>query len=211
MKRRKLKPFVLPSIYSLIIIFITMSLFFLQQAKHPSKSDEAEPSFDYVIKTLFEDEMAVVGDKEIIVRPYLSDSVVIVKHFYDETATAERQENALIYHEHTYLQNSGVDYGGAGQFDVIAILGGTVIKAEENNLLGKIVEVRHDNDFISVYQCLSEVVVKVDDNLVQGEVIGKSGKCNIASDLEEHLHFEIIYQGQVKDPELFYEKTMAEL
>ncbi|MDD2489825.1 MAG: M23 family metallopeptidase [Bacilli bacterium] len=211
MNRRKLKPFVIPSIYSLIVVFVVMSLFFLQRAANETSPSEKDQNFDYVIKTLFGDVLPVVGDKKVIVRPYNSKDVSIVKHYYDENATADKQEKSIIYHEKTYIQNSGVDYGGTNNFDVVAILDGTVINVKEDNLLGKTIEIRHTNDFISVYQCLSELNVKKDDNVIQGELIGKSGICNIASDLGDHLHFEILYKGQVKNPEMFYDKTIKDL
>lgn len=58
------------------------------------------------------------------------------------------------------MPNSGVDYGGKENFEVVSILDGTVIDVKEDDLLGKIVEIRHSNEMISVYQSLSEVTVK---------------------------------------------------
>lgn len=211
MKYRKLKPFVIPSLYSLIVVFVSMSVYFLSQAVPPQSKEELVPKFDYVIKSLLTDDVPVGVEQKVIERPYLATNITIAKPYYDEKETAEKQEKALIYYENTYLQNSGVDYVSSESFAVVSVLEGTVLKVEENNLLGNIIEIRHTNDLISVYQCLSEVEVKENDRLEQGEVIGKSGVCNITRDLEHHLHFEILHKGQVKNPELFYEKTIAEL
>ena len=64
---------------------------------------------------------------------------------------------------------------------------------------------------ISVYQSLSEVSVKKDDTVTQGQIIGKSGTNTLDSNLGNHLHFEIYYQGQVMDPEAIYDKKMSDL
>ena len=109
------------------------------------------------------------------------------------------------------MQNSGVDYSSEETFEVLSILDGTIINVEEDNLLGKIVEIRHNNNFISVYQSLSEVVVKKGDVVKQGQILGKSGFSNIAKELKNHLHFEILFKGRVVDPETFYQKSIKEL
>ena len=77
--------------------------------------------------------------------------------------------------------------------------------------MGTIVEIRHNNELISVYQSLSNVSVKVDDTIIQGQVIGQSGTSNINKDLGNHLHFEIYYQGKILNPENCYNKTPEEL
>ena len=113
--------------------------------------------------------------------------------------------------ENTYLQNTGVIYGCNDTFDVVSILDGTVIDVKEDNLLGKIVEVKHSNDMISIYQSLSEVLVKKDDIIKQGDVIGKSGTSNMFRDIGNHLYFELIYKGKNVNPEEYYDKKIEEL
>lgn len=210
MYQKKLKPFVIPLIYGVIMISLITSLFFLSKALDQPVFDEKEEEFSFVINIL-DNEMAVVGDDKPIIRPYTDEQVKIIKYFYDYQAEAKRQEQSLVYHENTYMQNSGIDYGGVEGFEVVAILDGEVINVNEDNLLGQIVELRHNNDLISIYQSLAEVTVKKGDNINQGQIIGKSGASNIAADLKDHLHFEILYKGKVVDPETFYDKTIKDL
>ena len=113
-----------------------------------------------------DNDVPVVSTGSSIVRPYLDNSVSIAKTFYDYTGEASEQENSIIYYEGTYMQNSGVDYASDNVFDVISILDGTVISVENNDLLGSTVQIRHSNDLISVYQSLSEVSVKKDDQII---------------------------------------------
>ena len=117
----------------------------------------------------------------------------------------------FVYSENTYIQNSGVSYGKKDVFDVVSILDGTVIGVKEDNLLGKIIEIRHSNDVISVYQSLSEVNYKLNDNVMQGAVIGKSGMSSLSPELNNHLHFELFVKGINVNPENYYDKKLADL
>ena len=141
----------------------------------------------------------------------LNNDVKLSKSFYDYKADSKSQENSIILFEDTYMQNSGVDYSLEEVFDVISILDGIVISVKEDNLLGTTVEVRHSNDLISVYQSLSEVIVKEGDELIQGQIIAKSGISNINKDLGNHLHFELYYKGTIVNPEEYYNKDINEL
>lgn len=94
---------------------------------------------------------------------------------------------------------------------MISILDGTVISVEDNDILGTTVEVRHSNDLISIYQSLADVAVKKDDQIIQGQIIAKSGVSNINKDLGNHLHFELYYKGKIVNPEEYYNKSVDEL
>ena len=109
------------------------------------------------------------------------------------------------------MQNSGDDYVSENVFDVVSILDGTVTMVKDDNILGKTVEIKHSNDLISVYQSLSEVSVKEGDEIILGQVIGKSGYSDINKDLGNHLHFELYYKGTIVNPEEYYNKDINEL
>ena len=87
---------------------------------------------------------------------------------------------------------------------------GKVISVEDNDMMGTTVQIKHDNNLISVYQSLSNVKVKVDDTVIQGQVIAQSGESNINKDLGNHLHFELYYKGEIVNPEEFYNKSVEE-
>lgn len=210
MKKYKLKKPAVILLGSLSLIAFLGTMFVVEKSFFESAIDERE--FDYVSQTIFEDDVPVVNTTPIIIRPYTNTNVKIVKDFYDYQADEEKQQNSIIYYESTYLQNSGISYGGVEEtFEVVAILDGTVTSVKEDNTLGKIVEVRHSNDMISVYQSLSEVTVKENDEIKQGTIIGKSGSSNISKELNNHLHFELIIKGQIVNPENYYDKKVDEL
>ena len=75
------------------------------------------------------------------------------------------------------------------------------INVKEDNLLGKVVDVKQENGLISSYQSLSEVNVKKDETITQGQVIGKSGTNELDKESGNHLHFEIYKDGTSVNPE----------
>lgn len=213
MSSRRIKLFLMPIVYGVCIIAFLFSMYFIQKlSNNVLFSDDNE--LEYVDGEITEDlssDMPVVSTSVKIVRPYLDNTVSIAKTFYDYEGEVNQQENSIIFYEDTYMQNSGVDYTSSNIFDVVSILDGTVISVDENDIMGTTVEVRHSNDLISVYQSLSDVIVKKDDQIIQGQIIAKSGFSNINKDLENHLHFELYHKGEIVNPEEYYNKSIDEL
>lgn len=208
MKNRKLKKSVVYFIYALSFVLIVGAIYFLDVN---TVSQDFENDVTYVNDVILEETYPVISVKEMIFRPFLDDTVKVVRNFYDSTSSEEDQKNSLIYYQGTYIPNSGIDYKAIDIFDVMSILDGTVTKVSENNLLGKIVEVTHKNNIISVYQSLGEIVVVEGETVTQGQIIGKSGESNISTELGNHLHFEIIYNGKNVNPENCYGKEIDQL
>lgn len=166
------------------------------------------PDYDYVTDTILNEEEPVANTKNIIMRPYNNSEVKILKDFYERNDTEENQENSLIFYDSTYMPNSSIAYGGIDSFDVVSILDGTVIKVSEDDLLGNIVEIEHTNKIISVYQSVSEVAVKENQVVKQGEVIAKSGESNLNLSLKKHLLFELIVNSNIVNPEDYFNKNV---
>lgn len=206
--RLKLRPFVIPMIYAISGFVLVLSVFFLY--KTLENGDDKDDQV-YVDENVIEEDIPVVADNIIIQRPYVEEGIKVAKTFYDYKDEEETQKNSLILYENTYIQNSGVDYNGKENFNVLSILDGTVAKVLDDNVLGKVVEIKHKNDLISSYQCLSETSLKENDSVSQGEIIGKSGTCNISKELGDHLHFELFLKGSVVNPELYFDKNLKDL
>ena len=175
--------------------------------------DLEEPDYDYVTETVLDkdEDVPVVNTDTIIMKPYSDQNVKILKNYYDYTAEKEQQENSILYYESTYMQNSAVAYGGVDSFDIVSILDGTVVSIKEDELLGNIVEIEHENKVISVYQSISDVIVKENQAVKQGEVIAKSGASNLNKSLNNHLLFELIIDSKIVNPEEYYNKNINEL
>lgn len=207
MKKLRLKKWVIYSLYSLSFVAVLGTIYLLETMSVDKSLDDNT----YVNDIIIEEEVPVVNTSEIIVKPFLSEDIKVVRNFYNYQGSEDEQKNALIHYDNTYIPNSGVDYQGKEAFDVVTILDGKVSKVMENNLLGKIIEITHDNNLISVYQSLGEVNVKEGDSVVQGQIIGKTGEANIALELGNHLHFELIHNGKNVNPEEYYDKQLDEL
>ena len=212
MIKRKLKSFVVPAIYSVAIVISIFSMYLVKNI-FTKNMDSNKNEVKYVDNEItgVDTVIPVISTSTSIIKPYTNNDVKIVNNFYNYQADAESQQNSILYYENTYMQNSGVDYAMDSEFDVVSILDGTVIKVEENDNLGIIVEIRHTNDLISIYQSLKDVSVKVDDKVVQGQIIAKSGTSNINTSLTNHLHFELYHKGMVVNPEDYYNKLLGDL
>ncbi len=204
MKRNKLKSFVIPSFLSLVALIALLT-----GALLPNKKDvEQDKPHTYVSDSIISNDTAVIKTDTKIINPYTDQAVTLAKSYYDYKSDAKTQENSIIYHDNTYMQNSGIDFTSENTFECIAVLNGEVTNVKEDETLGKIVEIKHDNDYISIYQSLSEVLVKKGDIVSQGQVIGKSGTNELDKEIGNHLHFEFYVNGQVVDPSLYLNKEL---
>lgn len=209
MTHRKVKKQVIYLVFAVtsLILVISLTLVELKLNKKP----EENPQNEYVNKTIFENNIPVVAEKKQIIRPYTENNVQIKTNYYNKEDDEETQKNSLILFENTYLPSTGISYQSDYDFDVVAILDGTVVTVKEDQTLGKIVEIKHDNNIISSYQSLSEILVKEGDKITQGTIIGKSGTSNLEKDLGSHLHFELTIDSNTVDPEDYYDKELGNL
>lgn len=91
-KQEKLKPFVIPVIYSIVTITMLISLMFLiQNLLNVNKN----PLTYITSGTIAEDIVPVVSEKKTIIRPYTDQDVKIVQNFYDYKGEKQNQENSL--------------------------------------------------------------------------------------------------------------------
>lgn len=169
--------------------------------------NEKKPDNEQYIESTEIDSYPVISEDNKISFPYSNEKVKVGKKYYDYKGEEKNQEDSLIIHDNTYYQNSGIDYVSEESFDVLSILEGTVLSVREDENVGKVVEIKHDNDLISIYQSLSEVSVKKDDIVTKGQVIGKSGTNEMDKELGNHLHLEIYENGKTVDPEAYLGKT----
>lgn len=211
MNKRKLKNLVVPAIYTVTLFVLGTSMYLIEKTINTNRFKD-DSKMEYVNSEIVTDNeyIPVVSQNTYILRPYLISNITVSKSFYDYEAESSSQENAIIYYENTYMQNSGIDYTNKEIFDIVSILDGTVIEVSDNKILGKTIKIKHNNDLISTYQSLSEVSVKENDTVLRGQVIAKSGTCPLYSN-DSNLHFELTYQGKLVNPESYYNKSVDEL
>lgn len=207
MTKRKLKGYVLPTLYMTCIGIIVLSLTFITKDLKTSNGEDTT----YVMNALVDEVKPVINTEQTTaIKPFTSDKVNVNKTFYDKNDTPEVQEKSLIYYENTYLQNSGIIYSSAEEFEIIASLDGTVVDVKQDEILNTVVYLSHDNNITTIYYGLKDVTVKVNDKISQGEKIGKSN-CNKFSSEKNSMLFEVNNNGQVINPEQLYTTNSNEL
>ncbi len=212
MKRLKLKSWVVPALYVVSLTIIFASAVLMGKMMMDKDSDVKETIF--VPSDILEDDTKPVVDEitnATVNYPYLLEGVKATKDFYDREASEESQINSLIFYKNTYMENTGVLYTNSEKFDVVSVLDGTVTSITDDEILGKVVEVTHSTELITIYHCLSDVSVAIGDSVKQNDVIGSSGKVNIDKGYENALLFEVNYQGQILNPNKFYLMKVSDL
>lgn len=210
MKTKKLKGWILPSLYGcffigIFLVTLGLSNVLMEKTKKLDEKDD----MNYVSETIIDEEQPVVQEVKKILKPYNNEKVKVGKYYYDYKGEESNQENSITYHNNTYMQNSGVDFTMDEEFEVLSILDGTVINVTQDELLGNCVEIKHDDNYTSIYQSLSEVNVKKGDKVLAGQLIGKSGENTIDKDMGKHLHFELYIKGQIVNPLDYLDKEMS--
>ena len=118
MVKRKLKSFVIPSIA--VFLIIVGAFISIVNMKDTGKDEELS-NVDFVTNTILNDDVAVINTSTKVINPYTDQTVTIGKSFYDFKGTAEQQEKSIIYHDNTYLQNTGIDFISQNVFEVVSV------------------------------------------------------------------------------------------
>ncbi len=205
MTKRKLKGYVLPTLYLICISIIIISMTLISRNLQPTNDFDN----DYVTDIVTEETTPVV-DTVSIIRPYANEAVNTSIKFYDKDSTESEQEKSLIYYENTYLQNSGVVYTNQEDFEAIAVLDGTIMDIKQDEILNTVVYISHNNNLTTVYYGLKNVNLKINDSISQGETIGLSTNNKFSTEPSSML-FEVNYNGQVINPENFYTMDISDL
>ena len=99
----------------------------------------------------------------------------------------------------TITENIGIDIAAEFGQDVKAISHGVVTAITWVRGMGNVVIINHFGGYFSVYSHLSQIVVKIDDEVTMGQVIGNVG--DSGSLQGPILHFEIWKDNKVLNPE----------
>lgn len=202
MSNKSYTKMIVPTVYVLVVIMMSVSIILILQGV--TKFINEKTTYKYTLDNVFEDVVQVgKTNSDSIIRPYIDDGVSIYKYFYDYEADEKSQESSLIVYENTYLQNSGVDYVSDDDFDVVSILDGEIINIEESDIYGKIITIKHNDNLMTVYSSVKDVLVSKGYKVTQGEIIATASKSKL-NDKNSTLHFEVYYKNEVIDPENLY-------
>ena len=215
MKKRKLKKFVLPTLYLMILGIMAASITFLSKNLLDTTVEEDE-YYNYSMSVFNDEEEPTTETGETpedvkVSQPYTSDKVSIAKEYYDTTGSTETQEKALIYYGGTYMPNTGILYESDEAFDVVAIMDGTVKDIKEDELLGTVMTIENSSKWTTIYYTLGETKVSVGDTVTQNEVIATSGTSSLETAKQNTLLFETYVDGILTNPTTVFEKSISEL
>ena len=209
MKKRKLKGYVLPTIYSMVVLVTMLSITFMsstlfnEKIEVEQKENFVEGKEDVVTPVIKENDNNPV-------MPYNSKDVSVIIDYYNQEDAEDIQVKSLLYYKNTYLQNTGILYGSETKFEIICTLDGVVKEVDNDEILGLYVEVEHDNGYKSFYYSLSDVKVKLGDKLSKSDIIGSSGTSKLDNCKPNNLIYEVYYNDRTIDPNNFYKTVIKE-
>lgn len=102
--------------------------------------------------------------------------------------------------------HNGIDYAAAEGESVHAAAAGTVSRVYSDDMLGATVVIDHGDGVSTLYGSLADTdSVKVGASVAKGDVIGTVGKsCALEKNLEPHLHFEVLKDGNPENPDVHF-------
>lgn len=194
-----------------IFIFMTSLLLFLIGAGVIQEIVKNLKPFEDVPVVSVETKDKNNQESEVLKKP-VNDDVKVSKGFYDTSLSDEELENALVYFEGVYRPNDGIDYTKDNEdFEVYASASGTVVRKENDSLLGWIVTIEHQKGLQTVYQSLDDIKVEKGDQVKQGDLIGKAGNNVYQSSLKKHVHFIVSINDQTVNPNKYFGQKIEKI
>jgi stage II sporulation protein Q len=163
-------------------------------------------------KTNNQDAVPVANTNEVLKWPVTDPSAVTIgQKFYDPNASADEQVAALVNYDNTYAPNTGINIVAKDKksFDVTAAMSGKVVRAEQDPLLGFVVELEHSNGVTTWYESLASINVQKGDQVKQGQLLGTAGTEKFNKNMGTHLHFEVRKNNVPVNPTAFWNKETA--
>jgi murein DD-endopeptidase MepM/ murein hydrolase activator NlpD len=106
--------------------------------------------------------------------------------------------------------HGGVDIGSPSYQEVKAAMDGEVILARHTQTgYGKVVILRHDQGFSTIYAHLNVIIAREGEAVRQGQSVGGVGSTGRSTG--PHLHFELRHKGRPMDPLPLLPPTIEEL
>jgi murein DD-endopeptidase MepM/ murein hydrolase activator NlpD len=109
-------------------------------------------------------------------------------------------EGVISSHYNAQERHYGVDLTARDKESVASTLDGAVVFAGYDPDFGNVIQVQHNNGFLSIYKHNDALLKKVGDKVKAGEaiaIVGNTGKLSTGP----HLHFELWHKGNPVNPE----------
>ncbi|NND30997.1 MAG: peptidoglycan DD-metalloendopeptidase family protein [Saprospiraceae bacterium] len=140
--------------------------------------------------------------------PYKDESLEYPFHisFADEKYAAPVAGKMVVTSRYGWrngMLHRGIDIDLESGDEVRSMLAGKVRYVKSHAGHGKTIVIRHQNGLETIYAHLSRQLVKENDIVEKGQIIGKGGTTGNARG--SHLHLEVRYLGRTINPEYFFE------
>ena len=197
MRRRKLKKYVLPSLYTFVLAIIVVCCGII------SKNVSGDVKLEYQDTNIIKEEVLPVFEENKWIRKPVDDNISLVNKFYSKDSEAKDQEESLIIYDNTYMPSKGYTYQSNESFKIYITLDGSVKSIESDELLGNVVTIDHGNNILSIYYSVDNIVYSIGDNVNTGDILGDSAINKIDSN-NYSLIYEVSINGNLVDPNNFY-------
>lgn len=137
---------------------------------------------------------AYAGEREPITFTRPANGPILVGFSWDELVFNRTMNDWRVH--------LGVDFAGDIGASVFAVADGVVQWVGMDEMMGRFIEIRHSDGFVSKYYNLQEnVAVREGDVVSKGQVIGGIGNTAAFKAAEPpHLHFELFRDGILMNP-----------
>lgn len=151
---------------------------------------------DKILKYIDTFKSKVTGEKTV--EEIISDDFVLPVNGKITSKYGEREDpinKKKAFHK-------GIDIDAKENTEVLASFSGTVKECGEDKELGKYILLDHGQGIETKYGHLNKIKVKKGEEVKKGKTIGESGSTGKSTGA--HLHFEIIYMGENKNPQDYF-------
>lgn len=149
--------------------------------------------------------------EEKLLKPF-NVNAKIERYFFDVKDSSEIQELSILEYKGKYTPSTSMEYTyNNTKFDVVAAFSGVVTERKLDPLYGYMVYIKNDNGLTAIYGSLNDVAVNVGDNVKQGDVIAKAGTNTIDASLGNHLHFSLMKNSELLNPNKYYSQVIKSI
>ena len=95
----------------------------------------------------------------------------------------------------------GLDMAAPRGTSVLSTTEGRIVAMGHDNIYGQYVRIEHPGGYESLYAHLGIIAVEKNERVRSGQIIGRVGSSGLSTG--SHLHFEILYLGENRNPQLY--------
>lgn len=146
--------------------------------------------------------------KETINYPFTIDAKISI-YYFDSSDPIDVKSQAMINYENKFIPSLGVAYTNDNRtFVVVSSFKGKVVEKTNDALYGLTVVIESEEGLQAHYCGLSDISVRINEEVKQGQTIGKSGKSVINASIGNHLFFALKHNDNYINPLKAYNKTI---